>query len=140
MKRILKHDMEKITDIEPQNCVIIRIFTGDDVIWFQVLKSLCKDENGKIGIKEYKDCITGVSELRHRYKTKNFWKYMNAKSPFVAADTTYPEDAVEQFMTCQENADIKPISFYAITATEFGELIPLLRDGTYGFFIERRFD
>ena len=137
MKRILKHDMGKITDIEPQNCVIVRIFTGDD-IWFQVLKSLYRDENGIIGIQEYKDCITSVSELKNRYKTKNFWKYLNKVSQFITTDITYPENPIDRFTTSQN--DDKLISFYAITATAFGELVPLLRDGTYGFFIERRFD
>ena len=149
MRKIRKSDIMKLAQMEPENFVVIRINDAG----FQILRMLDVKKDDLYGIRQYNDTYSTtkkplqVSWGDYIACKTGFWECMNdihssLNESYHINNYASLSNMLENFMYYNHkfiDAPV-PIRFYAITAMEFSDVAPLLRNGIYGFFVERRED
>ena len=130
MKIISKRELGKLASLEPNCCVTIRTLAGvrNGTIGFRVNNRLVA-ENNKIIFRGYVNRITPWDELQTH---SGVWNLIDSTEADAELNEEIVKDALDIFVEASKNYKI-----YAITETEFSEVVPQMSEGTYVFFIER---
>ena len=124
MKKITKRDILKLAEVAPDNCIIITVFERDGILL-----------NGRLTENEYRGYKSRYILWSDYFSVpnSNIWDYLAATEQDSDTTEVCIKDTAACFM--EHTAEAKA---YAVTELEFNENVPILRDGTYALFVERR--
>ena len=130
MKNITKRELSKLAALEPDSCIAIRTLAGvkNGTIGFRVNNRLLT-VNGRISFRGYKNRIISWDDFN---SNPTFWRNIDSTEADAELNEEIVKDALDIFVEVSKNHKI-----YAITETEFSEVVPQMSEGTYVFFIER---